>query len=116
MSNARGDYQIPFDADGSQQDYPQPWRIWDGVNLAGMEGPHWRDNHVFTDTLTLVAYGRGRSSVTFTMRRTDGTTVSVFVSDFMDMARVMVSGALTGRFTFSKKGAHYGCRMAREGE
>ncbi len=98
-----GDYPIPFDKDGNQLAYPD-WP--DSVN-------HWDYNHEFSDTLTLVTYGRGRSSVTFTMRRASGKTVSVFVSDFCDMASspAFGAGSITGRFTFTKKGANYGCRL-----
>lgn len=96
----KGTYKIPFDKNGNQLDYPSQW----GNSV-------WQDNHVFSDKLELVCYGRGRSSVTFTMRRNNGSTVSVFVSDFTDMVQHMVRGHVTGNFTFVKKGQNYGCRM-----
>jgi len=104
--NKKGDYKIPFDKKGNQLDYPAP----DYGNPGS--GTVWIDNHVFGDTLTLHGYGRGRSSVTFIMSRPDGRTVSVFVSDFYDMATKMVHGEITGVFTFAKKGANYGCKLA----
>ena len=121
----KGDYQIPFDKNGNQQDYPASWYVETGETqdymrgdgLTGKapkyrsEGPEWKDNFEFDDTLTLVAYGRGRSSVNFTLQRTDGTTVSMFVSDFYDAAFKMHEGKITGRFTFTKKGQNYGCRL-----
>lgn len=84
---AKGNYKIPFSEDGNQQDYPQHWWVHTGNVLkrtlsdgrvvenleSRQEGPAWKDNFEFDDTLTLVDYGRGRSSVTFTLRRTDGT-------------------------------------------
>jgi len=109
MPKKKGDYQIPFDPDGNQQDYPtRTWRKDRPVD------PKWRDNFTFTDTLTLKTYGRGRSSITFTMSRADGKTVSVFVSDFCDMASSenFKAGSITGNFTFCKKGMNYGCRLA----
>jgi hypothetical protein len=111
----KGDYQIPFDKDGNQQDYPERQWYCKG-DKSYYKYPEWRDNVEFEDTLTLETYGRGRSSVTFTMRRKNGKTVSVFVSDFCDMAKSRAfgefdAGAITGRFTFCKKGANYGCRM-----
>lgn len=121
----KGDYQIPFDKNGNQQDYPASWYVETGdaqvyVHRDGsegkapkyrQEGPEWKDNFEFEDTLTLVAYGRGRSSVNFTLQRTDGTTVSMFVSDFYDAAFKMREGKIAGRFTFTKKGQNYGCRL-----
>lgn len=112
MSKKKGDYQIPFDQKGNQQDYPASW--WKGsYPNARKVGPNWVDNFEFDDTLTLIDYGRGRSSVTFTMQKKDGKTVSVFVSDFCDMAKSseFKAGVIAGRFTFTKKGCNYGCRL-----
>lgn len=108
----KGYYQIPFDKDGNQQDYPQRQWYCKG-NRTHSADPKWVDNHEFDDTLVLLDYGRGRSSVTFTMRRANGKTVSVFVSDFCDMAKsqAFVAGVIAGRFTFTKKGQNYGCRL-----
>lgn len=99
----KGDYPIPFDKHGNQLDY-----AWDGDKTIS-----WPDNHEFDDTLTLVTYGRGRSSITFTMRRANGKTVSVFVSNFCEMANdsAFKAGSITGRFTFVKKGTNYGCKL-----
>lgn len=104
MAEKKGNYQIPFDNKGNQQDYPG----WNGVE--------WKDNYEFEDTLKLNGFGRGRSSVTFNMVRSDGTTVSVFVSDFYDMAvaGAFKAGKIKGRFTFCKKGANYGCRLVKQ--
>lgn len=106
MAAKTGQYDIPFDDKGNQLDYP-------GWGLS-----NWKPNFEFEDTLKLEGFGRGRSSVTFRMRRTDGTTVSVFVSDFYDMALAgaFKAGTITGRFTFVKKGANYGCKLIGGGE
>lgn len=98
-------YQIPFGEGGDQLDYPIP---------AHQGRMYWKDNFEFEDTLTLVAWARGRSSVTFLMQRASGSKVSVFVSDFFDMALQMVGGDVKGKFTFAKKGANYGCRLVQE--
>lgn len=97
-----GDYDIPFDKDGNQLDYP------------GWNDPTWVANHEFTDTLTYVSYGRGRSSVTFEFAREDGRTVSMFVTDLDSVLPIMANGKLTGRFTFTKRGQNYGVRMIIE--
>ena len=104
MAEKKGNYQIPFDENGNQMDYP----TWCGSE--------WKDNFEFEDTLTLNGFGRGRSSVTFSMVRSDGTTVSVFVSDFYEMAvaGAFKAGKIKGRFTFCKKGQNYGCRMVKQ--
>ena len=96
---ATGNYKIPFDNAGNQLDY-------EGWGCAEM-----RDNFEFEDTLTFQSYGRGRSSVTFTFKRVNGQTVSMFVSDFSDIVNKMNHGHVTGRFTFVKKGQNYGCKM-----
>ena len=96
---ATGQYQIPFDESGNQRDYH------DGYCTL-------KDNFEFKDTLTFEAYGRGRSSVTFTMRRkSNGKSVSMFISNFTEIVPLMNAGMITGRFTFVKKGGNYGCKM-----
>jgi len=105
-----GKYEIPFDADGNQLDYP----LGDQEYPTHKARTFWRSNHSFQDTLTLLRYGRGRSSVTFTLARTDGKTVSVFVSDFVDMVRIMERGRVSGTFTFTKRGLNYGCQLVEE--
>lgn len=97
----KGAYKIPFDAEGNQLDYEG----WGTVE--------WKDNHTFKDTLTYVGYGRGRSAVTFTFSRTDGRKVTMFVSDMDDVIKHLVSGKITGEFTFSKRGQNYGCKLAQ---
>jgi hypothetical protein len=94
----KGEYDIPFDKNGNQLDYEL-------CNTTMIP------NFVFEDELTLKTYGRGRSSVTFTLTRTDGKTVSMFVSDFTEMVNHMVKGKIKGKFTFVKKGQNYGCKL-----
>ncbi|HDR9003031.1 TPA: hypothetical protein QDA99_006606 [Burkholderia vietnamiensis] len=96
---AKGAYQIPFDAKGNQKGYPDTW--------GGLE---WRDNVPFEDALTYSGYGRGRSSATLHFKRSDGTSVQFFMTDFDDIARHMVNGVLAGRFQFVKRGQNYGCQ------
>lgn len=93
-------YQIPFDKHGNQLDY----EAWDVAEML--------DNFKFNDELAFICYGRGRSSVTFTMqRKSTGRTVSMFVSDFSDAIPMMVNGRISGDFTFVKKGQNYGCKL-----
>lgn len=106
MAAKKGQYPIPFDDKGNQQDYPTP--SW--CNGANVE-PTWVDNFEFVDTLTYDNYSTGRSSVGFRMKRTNGTIVNVFLSDFSKMIPLLSRGQITGRFTFTKKGANYGCKF-----
>ena len=106
MSN----YQIPFDKNGNQQDYPKSW--YEGVYPNNKRiGPNFVENFEFNDTLTYRMYGKGRSAIGFEMVRGNGTTVNMFVSDFHVAIPHMVSGRIKGRFTFIKKGQNYGCKL-----
>lgn len=104
MAAKKGQYQIPFNDKGDQLDYPSPY--WRNGKMAE---PTMVDNFEFVDTLTYDDYSTGRSSVGFRMKRTDGTLVNVFISDFSKMIPLLSRGQITGRFTFVKKGANYGC-------
>lgn len=101
-------YKIPFDSNGNQLDYAY------AAFPHGNQYVSMVDNFEFTDTLTFVGYGRGRSSVTFDFSRSDGTHVSVFVSSFSQMIPRMVHGTITGTFTFVKKGSNYGCTLVND--
>lgn len=105
MAAKKGLYQIPFDPNGNQQDYPSD------TGWNPRIPPTWVDNFEFVDTLTYVHYTQGRSAVGFTFKRTDETTVNVFISDFSEMLPFMKLGTITGRFTFVKKGKNYGCTI-----
>lgn len=118
----KGDYQIPFNKDGDQQSYAQSWwepsgkmvLQWDGTEREGhiSVGPNWVDNYEFEDTLILVDYGRGRSSVIFEFeRKSNGNIVTMFISDFFNCVFKMTNGQIQGRFTFTKKGQNYGCKL-----
>ena len=103
MAAKKGQYPIPFDPKGNQQ----AWEYTTGYNPPIQ--PTMVDNFEFNDTLTYVTYHTGRSAINFEMKRTDGTTVNVFISDLNIMLPHMSRGQITGRFTFVKKGGSYGC-------
>lgn len=74
----------------------------------------YRPNGPFTDTLTWASYGKGRSSVVFVFdRKSTGTRVSMFLTDFTECIPLMVAGQLRGEFCFTKRGGNYGCRLLR---
>jgi hypothetical protein len=68
-------------------------------------------NHQFTDTLKYKHYSRGRSAAYFIFERTDGRTVSVFLTDFESIIRKMSNGQITDTFTFCKRGSNFGCKL-----
>lgn len=108
---AKGDYKIPF-SDGNQLDYPNctygPYVSGVGCKSFPCE---MVDNFEFEDTLKFESYGKGRSSVTFNMRRqSNGKKVTMFLSDFAEIVPFMVGGCLYGLFTFTKRGQNYGCK------
>jgi hypothetical protein len=37
--------------------------------------------------------------------------VSFFLKEFIEVARYMRDGQITGRFTFTKRGADYSCKL-----
>lgn len=101
MKHKIGNYQIPFDEDGNQQDYE--------INYSWIKSK-MVDNFIFEDTLEYESYGRGRSSISFTFKRQNGKTVSVFASNLIEFIPYFIDGKITGLFTFVKKGQNYGCK------
>lgn len=97
MAKKVGTYDIPFDKNGNQMDYP-------GYGLDKTV-----PNFEFEDTLTYQSCGRGRSSVGFTFARSDGSTVNVFLMDMSKWIPHLVGGKITGKFTFVKRGQNFGC-------
>lgn len=101
----KGDYSIPFDAAGNQVHYPDWWSM-------EREPGEWRENFVFSDTLTYAGYQRGRPAAYFKFTRESGASVTMFLTDFEDIVPNMAHGKVTGRWTFCKRGQNYGVRMA----
>lgn len=100
-----GDYMIPFDTDGNQLDYPLP-------TYGAVPRTVWMANAYFGDTLTYDGWGRGRSSVTFYWRRSNGKRVTMFLTDMDTVLPLMRDGKIRGTFRFCKRGQNYGCQMA----
>ena len=116
MAKTVGDYQIPFDADGNQQHYPESsWRGDPSLGQRERVGPDWRPNDPFEDTLTYVGFSRGRSAAYFNFKRADGKSVTVFLKEMDEMLPHMVNGKVSGVFRFVKRGENYGCTMMQEG-
>jgi hypothetical protein len=104
----KGDYLIPFDRDGNQQHYPSAW--YEGIYPDSRRvEPDWRNNDPFEDELTFVSFSRGRSAAYLDFKRKGGTSVTVFLKEFVDMVPHLVGGVVKGRFQFIKRGQNYGC-------
>ncbi len=100
---------VPFDAEGNQLTYALPPSPY---NSKYYQADKWEPNFVFEDTLVYDGYFRGRSAAHFHFRRkSTGTRVTFFISDFDDAMLHTAGGSLTGKFTFKKGGQNYGCRM-----
>ena len=103
---AKANYKIPFDKDGNQLHYPE--NTWcDGK----LESPVWRNNEIFEDVLEFETYSRGRSAAYFNFKRANGCGVTVFMTDMCDMIPRMIEGHIVGKFTFTKRGQNYGCKL-----
>ena len=96
-------HQIPFNEKSDQMPH-------DGFGRA-----YSCDNFEFEDTLEYVNYSKGRSSVGFEFKRTDGRMVSMFLTDFHAIVPLMVCGKIAGKFTFTKRGTAYGCKRIGNG-
>lgn len=103
MAKKTGNYEIPFDKDGNQVSYKRHWVSYEDVDVPNFE---------FEDTLVLKDYAKGRSAVTISwVRESNGKEVTMFLSDFIPVAKVMCGGKIKGRFTFVKKGSNFGCTL-----
>lgn len=104
MVKKLGNYEIPFDKDGNQMDYPYGYHL-----------KEWKPNEIFEDILTYSSYSKGRSSIGFEFVRSSGaafgTTVNVFATDMDIFIPHIVNGQITGKFCFVKRGASYGCTL-----
>jgi hypothetical protein len=97
-------YQIPFDKEGNQLHYPDNWSIHE-----------WRDAEPFEETLIFDGYSRGRSAAYLNFhRKSNGTTINVFMTDFVDMVPLMVHGEVTACFEYTKRGQNYGVKLSND--
>ena len=95
------DRKVPFTVNGDQEHYPSLYRT-----------SMWKDNHEFQATMEFQRFNRGRSAAYAVMRDTSTKrTVTIFLSDFDHVVRHMTRGTVTGRWTFTKKGQNYGCKL-----
>lgn len=100
---AKGVYQLPF-RDGALLHYPD----YPTTTI------NWCDNHTMSATLTFQGFERGRSAAYAIWQTGDGKPWPMFLKDLGDvLARCDVRKAsVTALWTFCKRGANYGIRLA----
>jgi hypothetical protein len=97
---AKTAYKIPFDSNGEMLSWAPGWGQVE-----------WKDNYEWEDNLEYESFGRGRSAVHIYFRSLiTGKKYTMFMTDFHDVVKDMVTGRISGTFTFQKRGANYGMR------
>lgn len=97
-------WKVPFDASGNLLNYAETY---------GCYAPkEWRDNYEFSGSLSFKDFRRGRSAANAILEDKEGHTYTMFLTDFKAAIPYMVNGKITGRFTFCKRGANYGVKLA----
>lgn len=129
-------FKVPFDGHGNQLHYQNDiGKPPEHLALAWKEEDHdlratlirerddwyekarqrtWRDNYIFTATMTVVSMSRGRSAAYFHLIDERGKQYTMFMTDMVDMvkrARMITQGVVTGRWTFQKRGNNYGVKL-----
>lgn len=72
----------------------------------------WKPNVQFKTTLFYVGYGRGRSSIKFEFKDSDGKKFYMFATDLDALIKQgIVINEINGTFEFIKRGQNYGIRF-----
>lgn len=98
-------WKVPFDEGGNLMDWTT------GENDPDVR--EWRENSEWSDTLTFTHASRGRSACHFHWKGKDGASYNMFLTDFESSVYFIEFGKLSGHFTFVKRGANYGVKLAR---
>ena len=71
---------------------------------------YWRDNSVWLGTMTIMSFGRGRSSATFILTDNRGLRYDMFMKDMLYLIQNadIDRGVVTGKWTVVKRGQNYG--------
>lgn len=136
MATKTKTFQVPFDGHGNQLHYERDighlpehlteiWKVDDPYLREALDDERdewyekarqrtWRDNYIFTATMTVVSMSRGRSAAYFHLIDERGKQYTMFMTDMVDMvkrARMITQGVVTGRWTFQKRGNNYGVKL-----
>lgn len=108
MSKKHYDGDIPFDAKGNQEHYPE---VWCGSKTV------WKPNFRFHGRLIFLEFTRGRSAAYAQFARLESGQqrgrVTVFLKDLADMIQHpgWRGGIIEAEFTFCKRGQNYGLQL-----
>lgn len=93
-----GDFSIPIDDKGNI------------LRTEMYRGTGWIPNFVFTDTVSIKGYEATRSSITYKLIRSDGTTFTMMAKYFFALIQDprFCGGKITASFTFIKRGPAFG--------
>lgn len=114
------DRKAPYDCHtGKLQEFATTQRAEGHYDNAGkwhmgeVIGPIWRDVEAFEATMTLVTYGRGRSSITFYWRDERGQEWPMFLTDAFDLVNEKPI-VRSGLWIATKRGQNYAIMPTEE--
>lgn len=74
-------------------------------------GYKYVDNFEWEDTLEYETYGRGTSAAHLYFKSTiTGKSYQMFLKDFGNIAKRLIDGKVSGKWTFCKRGQNYGVK------
>lgn len=99
------------DAIGAREKYSKDgwWRY--------IPSGEWRDNYVFHATLNVTGTTRGRSAARINLQDEQGHKYEMFLTDVVDLlmhAPTIAYGMIEADWTFQKRGANYGIKVAHK--
>lgn len=105
-----------FDREQNERILKQQKMIEDGIYIQ-VPAVTWNSNYEFYDTLIIDNTKRGRSAAQFILKsKTSNKTYNMFMKGCLDLMQktTITKGAITGWFSFIKRGANYGIEFIRE--
>ena len=90
-----------------------PVDFYGKLQIATIKSQVRMPNYTFFDTLIFDGYSRGRSAANMILKSKKlNIKYSVFMSDIGEIIMKMNKGEISDNFTFTKKGANYGMKLA----
>ncbi len=112
----KGNYRIPYNPEtGNIYDYAV-YKEDQQVPPAYQSIYAWMDNHEFEDSMIFLDYYRGRSACGIILKsQTTGSKYSMFMKDFIYVVENcnINKGAVSGKWTFCKRGSNYGIKLVK---
>ena len=127
MGKKKPTWRVPFNSKGDLLDYvydsQDPLIEWtfetnpEGKRVRRETGRgRWDDIHIFSDILRIDGIIRGRSKAQFQLVGSNGEKYVMFMTDAEEMIKTgeIHKGMIAGDWTFQKRGANIGIRLAKE--